>query len=254
VLVPTLGVLLLLGAPVLGMRLAASDVTVLPAKTDAHRGYVLLDRWFPDEADTHFDIAVEFPTEPALTAERVGALYDLSARLAALPNVRAVRSLTWGDPRLKTREAYQQVLISPPPAFAGQVEAAKNAVSKGKVVVLQAITAAAPESDAAREIVRAIRANRVVADGTLLVGGESAHDVDVTRFMLSRAPWAVGYVVLATLLVLMVVLGSVLLPVKAVLMNFLSLTASFGALVWPFQDGNLLTAPARPLDPAVPVL
>jgi RND superfamily putative drug exporter len=221
VLVPTLGVLLLLGAPVLGMRLAASDVTVLPAKTDAHRGYVLLDRWFPDEADTHFDIAVEFPTEPALTAERVGALYDLSARLAALPNVRAVRSLTWGDPRLKTREAYQQVLISPPPAFAGQVEAATNAVSKGKVVVLQAITAAAPESDAAREIVRAIRANRVVADGTLLVGGESAHDVDVTRFMLRRAPWAVGYVVLATLLVLMVVLGSVLLPVKAVLMNFL---------------------------------
>lgn len=253
VLLPTLACLLALGAPALRMRLAASDVTVLPEETEAHRGWELLDRYFPDEADTHFDLVVEFPSEPALTFERVGALYDLSERLAALPNVRAVRSIAWGNPRL-SREAYQALLTRPPPEKVAEVRAAAEAVSRGRVVVLQAISAAPPESEAARAIVRAIRAEREVADGTLLVGGESAHDVDVTRYMLSRAPWAVGFVVLATLLVLALVLGSVLLPVKAVVMNVLSLSGSFGALVWLFQEGRGLAGGGRPLEPTLPVL
>jgi putative drug exporter of the RND superfamily len=254
VLLPTLAVLVVLGSPAVGMRLASSDVTVLPAETDAHQGWVLLEKWFPDEADTHVNVAVEFPDENLWTPERVGALYDLSARVAALPNVRTVRSLTWGNPRLSGREQVVGMLTHPPAVAKGQVDAAKAAMSKGRVVFLQAITAATPESEAARDIVRAVRAQRQVGDGTLWVGGESALDLDTSQFMLSRAPWAVGFVVLATFVVLFLVLGSVLLPIKAVLMNFLSLTGSFGALVWLFQEGHLVSGPARPLEPALPVL
>jgi len=98
-----------------------------------------------------------------------------------------------------------------------------------------ALATATPESDAARAIVDAIRADRSVGDGTLLVGGESALDVDTTRYMLDRAPWAVGFVVVATFIVLALLLGSVLLPLKAVLMNFLSLarwlSTAFEAMV-----------------------
>jgi RND superfamily putative drug exporter len=68
---------------------------------------------------------------------------------------------------------------------------------------------------------------------------------------------AVGFVVAATYLVLFLLLGSVILPLKAVLMNFLSISASFGALVWIFQDGHLasqLNFTPSSIDPTLPVI
>jgi putative drug exporter of the RND superfamily len=103
-------------------------------------------------------------------------------------------------------------------------------------------------------VVRAIRAQRRVGDGTLLVGGQTAEDVDATAFIRGRAPWAIAFVVGVTLVVLFALLGSLALPIKAVLMNFVSIAGSFGALVWIFQDGHLFVHAPRPLDPSVPVL
>ncbi|MDP3154518.1 MAG: MMPL family transporter [Archangium sp.] len=255
VLVPTLGVLLLLASPFTRLRLAASDVRVLPAGLEAARGFQLLGEQFPDEAQTHFNVPVFFPSGTPFTPERIGALHDLSRRISELPGVRKVNSPVFGDPRL-SREMYQGLFSNPPPQQAPLIEGAKQAFSKGSVVFLQGISAATPDSDAAREIVKAIRSNRTVGDGTLLVGGESALDVDNTSYLLSRAPRAVGFVVSATLLVLFLLLGSVLLPIKAVLMNFLSIGGSFGALVFIFQEGHggLLHIEPHALEPALPVL
>ena len=252
VLVPTLAVLLLLASPSLKIRLAASDVRVLPAELEARRGFELLRTTFPDEADTHFTVAVQFPSA-GLTPERIGALYDLSARVAAMPSVRAVRSLAYGDPRL-SREAYQGMLLHPPPESAPMIAAMTAAFSRDDVVFLQAISASPPASDPARAVVRAIRAERRVADGALLVGGESAADVDVTAYLLHRAPRAVAFVVGSTVVVLFFLLGSVLLPIKAVFMNLLSIGGAFGALVWIFQKGHGIAGDGGPLEPALPVL
>jgi putative drug exporter of the RND superfamily len=253
VLVPTLGLLLLLASPFLKIRLAASDVRVLPSELEARRGFEMLKTDFPDEADTHFTVTVKFPT-PDLTPERVGALHDLSAKVAAMPDVRKVRSLAYGDPRL-TREAYQAMLTQPlPPEQAAQIAAMKAAFSRDGVAFLHAISPLSPESDQARAVVRAIRADRRVADGSLLVGGESATDVDTTDYLLERAPRAVGFVVGATLVILFLLLGSVILPIKAVLMNFLSIGGAFGAMVWIFQQGHFIAGEGRPLEPALPVL
>lgn len=255
VLVPTLGVLLLLASPFTRLRLAASDVRVLPAGLEAARGFALLGEQFPDEAQTHFNVPVSFPAGTPFTPERIGALHDLSKRISELPGVRKVNSPVFGDPRL-SREMYQGLFSNPPPQQAPLIEGAKKAFSKGSVVFVQGITAATPDSDEARAIVKAIRADRTVGDGTLLVGGESALDTDNTSYLLSRTPRAVGFVVSATLLVLFLLLGSVLLPIKAVLMNFLSIGGSFGALVFIFQEGHggLLHIEPHSLEPALPVL
>lgn len=252
VLLPTLAVLLALGSPFLRIRLAASDVRVVPPQLEAHRGFVRLAADFPDEAQTHFTVAVQFPSEPALSFDRVGALYDLSERIAAMPGVRKVRGPTSGDARLG-REAWQQLLTRPPTQLVETINAAKAATSKGRVVFLQGISANDPESDAARAVVRAIRADRRVGDGTLMVGGESAEDLDSTDFLLARAPIAIAFVVGTTLIILCLLLGSVLLPVKAVVMDFLSITGSFGALVFIFQEGHGVDNP-QPLEPTLPVL
>ena len=121
-------------------------------------------------------------------------------------------------------------------------------------MLLTAILDGAPESDAARAVVKRLREHRAVADGTLLVGGATAHDVDATAYMTEKTPRAVLFIVVVTLVVLMLLTGSVVLPVKAVLMNFLSIAASFGATVFFFQDGHLLVREGRPLEPALPIL
>jgi RND superfamily putative drug exporter len=247
VLIPTLGVLLLLGSPALGLRLGSADVSVLPESAEARQGFEWLHQAFPDEADTEFTVAVEFPEGSALTQPRVDALVALADRIAALPGIRRVQSVV-EDPRLRP------MLAAPPPPLAAQVGALTRAFSKGNVVFLRAISAEGPQSDQARAVVRAIRAQRAVGDGTLVVGGESALDLDTTHRLLERAPWAVGFVVLATLIILCLLLGSVLLPIKAVLMNLLSIGGAYGALVWIFQEGHLISAPGRPLEPALPVL
>jgi RND superfamily putative drug exporter len=106
------------------------------------------------------------------------------------------------------------------------------------VALLYVLTDATPDSEEARAVVHALRESRGVADGALVVGGDTANDVDATEFIRSRMPRAMAFVVGVTLVLLFFLLRSVLLPIKAVLMNFLSMAGSFGALVFIFQDGH----------------
>ncbi|MCW2579157.1 MAG: family transporter, partial [Blastococcus sp.] len=75
--------------------------------------------------------------------------------------------------------------------------------------------------------------------GAALIGGQSAELTDLLDSLASLLPWMALIVVATTFVVLFLAFGSIVLPVKAVLMNVLSLGASFGALVWIFQDGHL---------------
>jgi RND superfamily putative drug exporter len=96
-----------------------------------------------------------------------------------------------------------------------------------------------------------------VADGQLMVTGLSAMDVDQGDYIRQRTPWALGLVMILTYISLFLLLGSVVLPLKAVLTNCISLAASFGAIVWIFQDGHfatLLNFQPAPIEPALPVV
>jgi RND superfamily putative drug exporter len=253
ILVPTLALLLWMGSPFLHLRIVASDVRVLPPSLEARHGYDILKADFPDQAQARVLVAVRFPTAPALNEERVGALFDLSRRIAAIPHVTKVESIVDGAP-FNTREDYQKFLLHPPADYASTVEEGKKLTVGERIVLLSASTDLAPETKGAQAVVRAIRDHRQVADGTLLVGGQIANDLDAGHFILSRTPPAVAFVVSVTLVVLFLLFGSLILPFKALAMNFLSITASFGALVWIFQDGHLFIHDPRPVEPALPVL
>ncbi len=251
--VPTFIALLAMGVPFLGIELAAADVRVLDKHVEARRGYELMKERLPDQAKNRILLTVEFPTGPALTPDRIGALYDLSQRVKALPNVTGVESLFIGDGTM-SKEEVRGLLLDPPLLVGAVVDEAKKLSVGNRVVTLYAVTNVSSDSDPARDVVRAIRQDRDVADGTLYVGGDTAHDLDATKFIVSRAHYAVIFVVLAMIVLLFLLFRSVLLPIKAVLMNTLSMTASFGALVWIFQDGHLGVREPRPLEPTLPVL
>jgi len=107
----------------------------------------------------------------------------------------------------------------------------------GGVAALDVLTNVPPLSDAGRNLVESIRSLPVTPP--LLVGGSTASFVDLQSSLLGHLAPAVAIVAVVTVLVLFAMTGSVVLPLKAVLMNGLSLAAAFGALVLIFQDGNL---------------
>ena len=105
------------------------------------------------------------------------------------------------------------------------------------VTVIDVVPAGTSQSDLAQGLVEQIR--RDAAPFPIEVGGVAAQTIDTNDLIAERMPYAVAIVVGATLVLLFLMTGSIAIPLKAVVMNVLSLGASFGALVWVFQDGNL---------------
>jgi RND superfamily putative drug exporter len=95
--------------------------------------------------------------------------------------------------------------------------------------------------DSAQQVVADVRElEPQLAPGVeMSVTGETARLVDLMSGIGDRLPWALGYIVVVTFLLLFLAFGSVVLPIKAIVMNVLSLSATFGVLVWGFQQGNL---------------
>ncbi|HSS94242.1 MAG TPA: MMPL family transporter [Candidatus Dormibacteraeota bacterium] len=257
VLVPTVGFLLLAATPFIQLRLANGDVDMLPAHIEARQGYDQMIANFPGQDQTTFNIVVNYPDGAPLTAARIGDQYDFERRIAAIPGVLHTTSIYNLNPSLG-RADYQALYTGDPnniPAAARQL----MATTVGKhIVLIQATTASPATSDASRAIVKAIRASTGMSNGAqVLVGGQTAVDLDVIKSILDRTPLAVGFVVAVTYVVLFLLTGSVVLPLKAVILNFLSIGASFGALVWIFQQGHLsgfMGFTPQSIDPTTPVI
>jgi len=124
------------------------------------------------------------------------------------------------------------------------------------LTVVDVLPTGTSQGSVATGLVERIRAlERPVPVG---VTGAAAFLVDYRDSLLARLPWALGLIGLATFVLLFLMTGSVVVPVKAIVMNVLSLGASFGALVWVFQDGHLSGLlgfdPPGMVDITVPVL
>ncbi|MDP9320524.1 MAG: MMPL family transporter [Chloroflexota bacterium] len=255
VLIPVLVFILLAGSPFLRLRLANGDVDMLPPTAESRVALHTITDGFPNQDQNSYQIVVHFTNGSSpLGPENVNALYDLSRRIAAIPGVLHVASIVDlpNVPKAQYPVMYTNPAALPPDLQAG----IKQSIGKD-VAVLTAYNADPIGSDASRGLLTSLRAVAPPPGAELLVTGFTAYDVDAIDFILGKTPLAVGFVVVATYLVLFLLLGSVILPLKAVLMNFLSISASFGALVWIFQDGHLasqLNFTPSSIDPTLPVI
>ncbi len=115
-----------------------------------------------------------------------------------------------------------------------------------------------PNSPLAESIVRHVRAVPAPSDTKVVVGGQTAELVDTLASLSSTLPWMVLVIVLTTFVMLFLAFGSLILPLKAIIMNLLSLTVMFGLLVWVFQEGHLSGflhfTPNGTINPTSPIL
>ena len=113
-------------------------------------------------------------------------------------------------------------------------------------------------SSAARHIVTEIRDTSPPPGATVLVGGTTAGLVDELASLGATLPWMALLVGVSTFVLLFLAFGSVVLPLKAIVMNVLSLSATFGVIVWIFQWGHLSGllrfTPTGSIDPTMPIL
>ena len=252
VLVPIVLLLILVASPIFQIRIANGDVGMLPPNAETRRGYDQLQK-FPGQGQTFFNVVVRYPNGGPLTRDRVGDLYDLSRQIKQIPGVEAVESMVSFDPSL-SRADYQALLTQPASAQPARVQSIVHGTTGSEIAVLSVVTKYGQESDASRTMVHSLRTMAIPPGSSVLV---DAFSLDFTDFILQRIPLAVAYVMVVTYLVLFLLTGSVVLPLKAVIMNILSIGASFGALVWVFQQGHLsslLNFTPAALDPSVPVL
>ncbi|XVU22058.1 MMPL family transporter [Actinoplanes sp. CA-054009] len=129
--------------------------------------------------------------------------------------------------------------------------------AKDTTVFTATLSSTDPFSTESRDVVDGIRALPVPARVELLVGGTTARNIDSLQATADKLPLMIGLLVGATLILMFLAFGSILLPIKAVLMSALSLSATFGILVWIFQDGNLaglLNVTPAPLEAGIVVL
>jgi putative drug exporter of the RND superfamily len=255
VLVPALAVLVIAGTPFLQLRLAQGGIDQLPPNDQARQGYDTLVRDFPGQDQTTIEAVVYYPDSNALTSAHIGDVYDLSQQLSSMPNVLRVDSIVTIDPLL-TKADYQRFLTGPAKSMPPALQQAVAIGSGSHIVLLNVVTNKQYTSEDARNIVRAVRGLQI-PDGQVLATGDTAFDLDIVNFILQRTPIAIGSVLLVTYVVLFFLTGSVVLPLKAVLTNLFSISASFGALVWIFQEGHLsqqLGFTAQSIDPSIPVI
>jgi putative drug exporter of the RND superfamily len=246
-----IALLLVLGAPFLGLNLASPDDRVLPESADVRQVQdVLREEFSSEEAGA---LSVVAPDVADAVPELRNQIDAYATQLASLPGVARVDAATGaycgaGSAELGCEPGQ---LVLPPdssPRYA--------AMRTDGATYLSVIPSVEPLSEAGEDLVADIRDTDAPWD--VLVTGQSASQVDTKQSLFERLPWALGLIAIITVVLLFMMFGSVVIPAKAIVLNVLSLTATFGAMVWIFQDGHLsglldFTATGS-LNAAMPIL
>ena len=247
VLLPVLTFLLLLGSPFLRLEQGVPDATVYPEGVPSRDAWVALSTEFRAGETTPIIILLDTKADPTgvVSITAVTAAVDRLAGLDGIDRVEGPFGLT--NPQtgaaLSAAEVAQLFAAPPgtlPPELAAGIARLRATYIRGTTVRLDAVSPLKSSEPAGTALISRVRAVPLdPAISRMQVGGAAALGEDFLISQSQRIPWAVGTTLLASAIILFLLFGSLAIPIKAVVMTLLSLSASFGALVWIFQEGNL---------------
>jgi RND superfamily putative drug exporter len=241
-LIPTLAVLLIAGSPFLRLEQGVPGAEIYPPGVESRDAYVALQTEFAPGETTPIIILADVQGSPT-SVENIRALDAYAARVDALEGIDRVESpFIIRDPAtgvLLTPEQVAALYALPAGQRPAGVDALLAQYVRESTVRLDAISPLPPSRPEATSLIPEIRAIAPAAGITTEVGGSAAIGHDFLVSQAERAPYAVALTLFASGAILFLLFGSVVLPLKAVLMTLLSITASFGAMVWIFQEGHL---------------
>ncbi|MFI1399319.1 MMPL family transporter [Streptomyces sp. NPDC020681] len=204
VTVLTLGVLLALAAPFARIEFGANDARQLPNSAEGRQVHNILEKDFDGDGVKSIDSLLTLAGE-AKSKEQGAALQAYADRLGKVPGAKGAQISGVEGTFARVSVKFDGVAVS----------------------------------TEARDLVNDLREVPLPPGAKASFGGETAVFDDTLDALADTLPWMLLYIAVATYLLLFLAFGSVLLPLKAIAMNLLSLSATFGILVWIFQDGHL---------------
>ncbi len=234
-MLPTLALLGLLGWPFLHANISSPDATILPRDLPSRQAFDLLVDEYGMGEISPFLVVARSPTS-MFTDDNLQALHGVARDLAGDPRIARVQSpvlpglpADWSAFLVRAQNVLDQFGF----------ETGLDRLANDRAAVILAYSKYLPNDERNKDLLRTIRASDPGGDLSLLVDGGTAEIVDVVAEMYGQFPRVAAFIVGATFIVLLLLFRSVLLPIKAILMNGMSILASYGALVWVFQDGHL---------------
>jgi RND superfamily putative drug exporter len=237
IFIPVLFLLVGFGLPFLGVRFSAPDASILPDYVPSRAAYDLLVARFNQRETTPILMAVQVKGK-VLTPENIKNLYYYVERIEADPRVERVDSIVSADPRF-TLAQYQLLYTHPALITDPYLSTLFKSTVADDTLFVQVISKYGMVDPRSQMLVQTIRNTNPGHGITVLVDGGTAGDIDYVQSLYTDFPIAVLVVSITTYLVLFFLFRSLLLPLKAIVMNTLSILASYGALVVIFQDGFL---------------
>jgi uncharacterized membrane protein YdfJ with MMPL/SSD domain len=172
----------------------------------------------------------------ALASDNLRSLAALTERMSELPGISRTDSVFTLAPDIPIAEAAE--LLVDRDSDNAQVSAVLDAFVTESRMRISLVSTQAFDAELSMQQVLELRAMST-AEIQVQVAGYSAALTDLNAAIQERAPWMIAIIMGAMFVILLMAFGSVVLPIKAIAMTSLSLTASFGAIVWIFQDGRL---------------
>ena len=234
---PVLLLLISFGLPFLNVRFSAPDASILPSSVPSRAAYNLLVQRFNQQETTPILMAVQTRGN-VLTATNIENLYYYVKRIETDPDVERVDSIVSADPRL-TLAQYQDFYSHPKEITDPYLAPLAKATVAGNTLFVQVISKYTMNDPRSETLVETIRNTHPGNGISVLVDGGTAADIDYVSSLYTDFPLAILVISLTTYILLFLLFRSVLLPLKAIIMNTLSILACYGALVLIFQQGFL---------------
>lgn len=231
-----IALLLMLGSPFLRAEISSPDATMLPKDLPSRQGYDLLADSFTGGEISPFVILLQSDGEmrDASSLQALAALDDFLQGDSRVGHIQS--ALTY--PGAPSSAGPEQLLRLREQAERLGVDTRLDSLIGDHAALILAYPVAPANSQENKDLLSDLRSWEAGEGLTVLVGGGTAEIVDVVEVIYSDFPLVALAIVATTYIILTMLFRSVILPLKAIVMNALSILAAYGALVWIFQDGH----------------
>ena len=236
VLIPTVALLIALVIPVRDLELGGVDPSILPRGWESREGAVILEEEFGFDRQTFLIVAHTFDGDP-FAPDVIDRMYAVGAAIEDVQDVSGVSSYVNIRPSFSADD-YVRLYRNPESIIDLRITSILEDGLREGVALFFVSSELHPSSGEARRLVANLR-SLTPTHGEIYVSGSAADLTDQVNTLYSRFPFVMAGVVTMIFISLLIQFRSIFIPLKAVFLNILGIFASYGALVWVFQYGNL---------------
>ena len=268
VLVPTLVILLGAGLPFLYADFSIASRDALPPEDETRVGFEHMDEKWPEGAVNVAMVVLDFDGEDPLAEDNLRATHNWMVE--QIGDDRVINAFGYALPDSSMNESSVVAYWQTPDEYLTEEQVATREylrnqfLSDGVTYIIFSLNGPITGEDG-RGFVADVREDRgeflddlsIGDDGQLLVAGFAAYSLDVQDAIVENLPIALAFIFISTVILIFIQVRSVIIPIKAIVMNILSISATFGMLVFVFQWGygeSLLNFTAQPIETTNPVI